>query len=78
MGLDCDYAVALNSDGRAAGTKEFRSAKGYKGLKAVFIVTYVRISARVKNETVIERVYRGILAEGGSLGFARHSMDSAN
>ena len=76
--MDCDYAVALNSDGRAAGTKEFGSTKGYKGLETVFIVIYVRIGAYVKNETVIERVYRGILAKGGSLGFARHSMDGAN
>ena len=78
MGLHYDYAVALNSDGQAASTKEFGSTKGYKGLEAVFIVTYVCVSARVKNETVIKRVYRSILAEGDSLGFARHSMDGAN
>ena len=77
-GLDYDCAVALNSDGRAAGMKEFGSAKGCKGLEAVFVVTYVCVGARVKNETVMEKVYRGILAEGGSLGFAGHSVDGAN
>ena len=78
MGLDYDCTIALNSDGRATGTKEFGRTKGYKGLKAVFIVIYVRVGAYVKNETVIERVYRSILAKGGSLGFARHSIDGAN
>ena len=78
MGLDYDCAVALNSDGRAAGTKEFGSAKGYKGLEAVFVVTYVRVSAYVKNKTVIEKVYYSILAKGGSLEFTRHSIDGAN
>ena len=76
--MDYNYTVALNSDSQAAGTKEFGSTKGCKGLKAVFVVTYVCVSAYVKNKTVMERVYCGILAEGGSLGFARHSMDGAN
>jgi len=71
--MDRDSAVAFDSDDGVAGAEIFGGVEGPEGLEAAPVVADVRVGARVKDETVMQRVNGCV--EACRAGFLRNGAE---